>query len=581
MANVSRKPNWSKEQSMADRPAYINKNTDMDDPRIAELAHAAEKAALAMMKDMKNQGLIFMTEDSQGKPKQAKAVVKVEPALDKQNGREVVFQGKKEMDYPPKLDKNGNQIYNINVSIYHGAQNLTLFGSQQVNADGKLDFTQMRWSHFNRNNPKNSPSAVGNEEIQASKASPELKALADAIDKGEYIKDWDVAISTKTKEAIEKAEDKQTGKQIATLAYVAKLAVKPMVADMKKQDVMPYLTSKAGNQYKGNAYISITPRLDKDTQEQTVDSEGNKQFWVQAVIRKDNDSLVIFGTPTYENGMPASLNLNGMKFSQFNEESPADSLNIMGNANIQASDAVPAEFKKLAQAIEDGGYIEPMAYSELRQFAYELNTEVFHEKVMVDVTDKETGETSKQEKRLLNASYSAPTEKEDGSGMYPESVMIFNKAQPEILVKLTDTEDYGHTVAAINTAFTQVEDGVDENGKVHYKTVEKTDPNEKSAFLFINTAEDVADFLPNLPELHEAIARFMPDDISLESIRDAIGDVAPADIDNISETTEQKQMTDENGKAVEVDGFDAGQIDDFIPDDFGDFESIDDGDVPF
>lgn len=560
--------NWNATPKKAESIAYINKNTAdaaKEDARIEELANGALKSAKEMMKDMKSQGLLFH-EEKDGKDVTAKAVVKVEPALDKTKPETKVFQGKKVTDYPPKLNANGEQIYNVSVTIYHGSQNLTLFGGQRVDDEGKVALTGMRWSNFNRNNPKASPNAVGNDAIQASKASSELKALAQAIEDGGYISDRDVAVSSKTDLSDAHAKELVGG---------MKRAVKEIVQDMKKQDKMLMLTSQDGSAtYPAKAFISAIPRKDKDGN--LVVQNEQQQFWVQASLRKDNDSLVLFGGSAV--GEDGKLPIRGMKFGQYNEDSPADSINIVGNAKIQESDIVPAEFKELAQAITDGGYITEAEYSELRNFAYELNTEVFQTKVEVEV-ENEDGTTEMKEKKLLNASYTPETDREDGEGTYAENVMIFNKAQPEVLVKFTDTDEYGHSVAAINTAYTNVEVGTTDDGKPIYETVPKSDPSDKAAMVFINSAEDVVNFLPNLPELHEAIARFMPDDISLESIHDAL-EAAGAEGVEVSGITEKagQTVTDENGVEVEVDGFDNGQSEDY-----GDFEGFEDfdGEVPF
>lgn len=561
--------NWNATPKKAESIAYINKNTVdamKGDTRIEELANGTLKSAKEMMKDMKEQGLLFH-EEKDGKDTTAKAVVKVEPALDKTKPIETVFQGKKVTDYPPKLNANGEQIYNVNVTIYHGNQNLTIFGGQKVDEEGKVALTSMRWSQFNRNNPKASPNAVGNDAIQASKATPELKALADAIEKGGYISDRDVEISEKADLSTDRAKN---------LAMGMKRAAKEVVQEMKKQDKIPMLTTKDGKStYPAKAYVGVTKRLDKESGEPVIQN-GEQQYWVQATIRKGIDSLVMFGGSALdENG---KLPIHGLKYGQYNEESPKESINIMGNDKIQESDIVPAEFKSLAQAITDSGLITEVQHSELKNFAYELNTEVFHTKVNVEV-ENDDGTKEMKEKKLLNASYTPETPKEDGSGTYPENVTIFNKAQPEVFVKLTNTDEYGHSVAAINKKFTNIEVGRTDDGKPIYETVPKSDPSDKAALVYINSPEDIANFLPNIPELHEAIARFIPDDISLESIHDALEAVGAEEvvIDNIVEKAGQT-VTDERGNEVEVDGFDSGQSDDYG---FDDYEDINDDDIPF
>ena len=82
---------------------------------------------------------------------------------------------------------------------------------------------------------------------------------------------------------------------------------------------------------------------------------------------------------------------------------------------------------------------------------------------------------------------------------------------------------------------------------------------------FINTPEDVANFCPNIPELHEAIAQWTGLDI--EQIRDAIENLGVEDV--------SVEDIKEDSKEVAIDGFDAGQADDVL----ADFEEICAGDI--
>lgn len=557
--------NWNATPNKAESVAYINKNVDMDDPKTKELANGMLKAVKDMMTDMKSAGLLFQDEVN-GKTVTAKAVVKVTPALDKEHGEQVIVNGKKQMSYPQKMNDAGEPIYNVSATIYHGAQNLTVFGGQKVNNEtGKVDLTSMRWGQFNRNNPQASPSAKGNAEIQVSKASPELKALANAIENGGYLRDLDVALS-------EKKVDK-SDKNAVAIAQAMRNTVKPLVQDMKEKHMMPELVSEAGKSYYGKAFVEVQPKMAKDengnyTDKQAFNEDGKPQYWVKAGIRKNNDTLYLVGGNAVKEDNTVSI--YGMQFQSFNPDSPADSIRVK-QEDIQASDAVPNEFKRLAQAIEDGGYISEYSRSEMRNFAYELNTEVFKTKVQVDEKDENGNPIGKKvEKKLVNASYSPERDREDGQeGKYAEQITLFNKVEPEVLVSLSESEQYGKSARAINTALTQVEVGRTDDDKPIYDVVEKSDPSDRAAAFFINTPEDVANFCPNIPELHEAVAKWTG--IDIEQIRDAIENlgVEDADIENVKDS-----------KEVPVDGFDGGQIEDMSGlDDFEEIGDIDD--LPF
>jgi len=556
--------NWNAQPNKAESVAYINKNVDTDDPRTNELAEGMLKAIKDVMNDMKAQGLLFQDEVN-GKTVTAKAVVKVAPALDKEHGEQVIVNGKKQMSYPQKMNDNGEPIFNVSATIYHGMQNLTIFGGQKVNEEtGKVDLTSMRWSHYNRNNPQNSPSAKGNAEIQASKASSELKAIAQAIEDFGYLRDLDVALS-------EKKVDKDD-KDALAVAQAMRNTVKPLVQDMKEKHMMPELTSQSGKTYYGKAFIEVQPKMAKDengkyTDKQAFSEDGKPQYWVKAGIRKDNDTLYLVGGSAIREDNTVSI--YGMQFQSYNPDSPADSIRVK-QEDIQTSNDVPNEFKRLAQAIEDGGYISEYNRSEMRQFAYHLNTEVFKTKVEVEHTNDD-GTTEMVEKKLVNANYTPERDREDGKeGTYAEQITLFNKAEPEVLVALSESENYGKSAKAINTALTQVEVGTNDEGKPIYDVVEKTDPSDRAAAFYLNTAEDVANFCPNIPELHEAISEWTG--IDIEQIKDAIEnlEVEDVDVENIKES----------GKVVEVDGFDSGQIDDLGG--LEDFEEIGDiDDLPF
>ena len=313
--------NWNATPNKAESVAYINKNVDTDDPKTKELADGMLKAVKEMMTDMKSQGLLF-TDKVNGKETTAKAAVKVTPALDKDKGEEIVVNGKKQMSYPQKLNEAGEGIYNVSATIYHrGNQNLTIFGGQKVNEEtGKVDLTSMRWGQFNSQAPKNSPSAKGNAEIQASKATPELKALANAIENGGYLRDLDVVLSEKKLD--------RSDKDALAIAQAMRNTVKPIVQDMKEKKLMPELTSQVGKAYYGKAFVEIQPKMERtedgkytDTQARTED--GKLQYWVKAGIRKDNDTLYLVGGNAIKEDNTVSI--YGMQFQSFNPDSPADS----------------------------------------------------------------------------------------------------------------------------------------------------------------------------------------------------------------------------------------------------------------
>lgn len=550
--------NWNATPKKAESVAYINKNVDMDDPKTKELADGMLKSVKEMMTDMKKANLLFEDEVN-GKPVTAKAVIKVTLALDKDKGEEVVVNGKKQMSYPPKLNDAGENIYNVSATIYHGNQNLTVFGGQKVNNEGKVELTSMRWGQFNRNNSKNSPSAKGNTEIQASKATPELKALANAIENGGYLRDLDVALSDKK---IDKND-----KEAISIANAMKNTVKPIVQDMKEKKLMPELTAESGKTYFGKAFVEVQPKMAKDengkyTDKQAFTEDGKPQYWVKAGIRKDNDTLYLVGGNAIKEDNTVSI--YGMQFQHFNTDSPADSVRV-NQDDIQTSDDVPNEFKRLAKAIEDGGYISEYNRSEMRQFAFTLNTEVFKTKVEVEVTN-EDGTKEMKEKKLVNASYTPERDREDGQdGKFAEQITLFNKAEPEVLISLSESDNYGKSARAINTALTQVEVGRTDDDKPIYDVVEKTDPSDRAAAFFLNTPEDVANFCPNIPELHEAIAQWTGLDI--EQIRDEIENLGVEDV--------SVEDIKEDSKEVAIDGFDAGQADDVL----ADFEEICAGDI--
>jgi len=534
--------------------AYINKNVDMKDEKAAELAKAALKTANEFMKDMKSQGLVFQTErtDDKGTTKTvtASASVKVEKATEKQNVE--LPTGQTVQADVPKFNSRGDEIYNVSINIHKGNEKLQLTCSQYLDGD-KAKITGMRWSEFNRANPKASPSAKGADEIAASNASSELKAIAAAADKGGYIKSFSNGIT------IDKELDRSDKRavELANAMAAAMADVHKAMSDQGKLFDVTITKKDTGEEktFPVSAYITVKPAI-KDGKQRT-NNDNVPLYFVQARYSKEKESLTLLGS-NYPDKETGKTNIVGMVYNDFTGGA-GNTVRISGNAEIQKSPAAP-EIKALADAIEKGGFIKESSRSELKSLAYQLNTEVFKTTVMVEQKNPETGKMEDVKKKLLNASYNEPETRtgEDGREYTTdESITIFNKStavsgelggveiqNKDVLVSLTIDEKYGNTVRAFYTPVTNV---IGEDGKPTGEVKAKESSEDRSAYSYINSAEDVADFLPDLPELHEAIAKFTG--IDLEAIKDAVenakGDGSPvvdepADItiDNIDEFEE-------------------------------------------
>lgn len=515
--------NYNAKPTQAERLAYINQKVDMKDEKTAELAKAALKTANELMKDMKAQNLIFTDsyENSKGETKTSKsaAVVKVTKATEMQDAK--LPSGQVVKAEVPKVNKNGDEIYNASISIRKGAETLQFSCSQYPDGD-KLRITSVRWSEFNRANPKASPSAKGVEEIAKSKASPELKAIAEAADKGGYIRGGNDGIS------FDQNLDTNDAKAME-LANAMKATMKPVMDAMREQNKLFELTTtKDGEEktYTAFASVGVTPRKNEDGTPKLNDN-GGQRYFVQATIYGKNESLTIGGSDHI--GEDGTVRLTALQAADFTG-GKGNTVRFSGNEAIQKS-PLSAEIKALADAIDKGGFVQEYDNSELRNLAYKLNTETFKTKVLVEVED-EKGNKSDAERKLLNANYNPESEVEGKDGKTytnPESITIFNKSADEmekaILVQFTISEQYGNSVQAVNTALTPVTD--DKGKTIDFKPKQnKEDPSYR---VFVNSAEDVVNFCPDLPELQQAIADFKG--IDIEAIKDA-RENASAEIEN-------------------------------------------------
>lgn len=527
--------------------AYINKNVDMKDETVAEIAKAAQKTALEFMKDMKAQGLTFkntVEKDGKSVTKTCAASVKVTKATEKQKVKVEATGQMIEADVP-KLNKNGDPIYNTSISISKGAETLQLNCSQYLDGD-KARITSMRWSEFNRQNPKASPSAKGLDEINKSKASPELKAIAVAADKGGYIKSFSDGVQ------IDKNLDKDDARAVA-LANAMANSVRDLVNDPAVKDSIFDVTIEKDGEEKTfpvSAYVTITPMKEKDGSPKLNDDKV-QQYFVQAAFSNKNETLTVIGSNNiHEDEKGNSVALVGLRATDF---TGGTGNQVQYKAEEIADSPLSAEIKNLASAIEKSGKL--YVKSELRNFAYELNTEVFKTKVMVEQKNPDTGKMEDVEKKLVNANYK-------NDEQYGESVTLFNRSdktafefggkavkESDIMVALTNDEQYGHTIKVINNAITPV---LDKDGKPTADIKLRTDKeNERASYTFINNAQDVVDLLPDIPELQEAVAKFS-NDFTLEDVKDVKEGNAP---------------TMENDAPADIDVPDA-------PDDLSDFEEI-------
>lgn len=526
--------------------AYINKNVDMKDETVAEIAKAAQKTALEFMKDMKAQGLTFkntVEKDGKSVTKTCAASVKVTKATEKQK---VTLPSGQTVDADvPKLNKNGDPIYNTSISISKGAETLQLNCSQYLDGD-KARITSMRWSEFNRQNPKASPSAKGLDEINKSKASSELKAIAVAADKGGYIKSFSDGVQ------IDKNLDKDDARAVA-LANAMANSVRDLVNDPAVKDSIFDVTIEKDGEEKTfpvSAYVTITPMKEKDGSPKLNDDKV-QQYFVQAAFSNKNETLTVIGSNNiHEDEKGNSVALVGLRATDFTGGAGNQ---VQYSADKIADSPLSAEIKNLASAIEKSGKL--YVKSELRNFAFELNTEVFKTKVMVEQKNPDTGKMEDVEKKLVNANYR-------NDEQYGESVTLFNRSdktafefdgkavkESDIMVALTNDEQYGHTIKVINNAITPV---LDKEGKPTADIKLRTDKeNERASYTFINNAQDVVDLLPDIPELQEAVAKFS-NDFTLEDVKDVKEGNAP---------------TVENDAPADIDVPDA-------PDDLSDFEEI-------
>ena len=512
--------------------AYINKNVDMKDETVAEIAKAAQKTALEFMKDMKAQGLTFkntVEKDGKSVTKTCAASVKVTKATEKQK---VQLPSGQTVDADvPKLNKNGDPIYNTSISISKGAETLQLNCSQYLDGD-KARITSMRWSEFNRQNPKASPSAKGLDEINKSKASPELKAIAVAADKGGYIKSFSDGVQ------IDKNLDKDDARAVA-LANAMANSMRGLVSDPAVKDSIFDVTIEKDGEEKTfpvSAYVTVSPMKEKDGTPKLNDDKV-QQYFVQGSFSNKNETLTVIGSNNiHEDEKGNSVALVGLRATDF---TGGTGNQVQYKAEEIADSPLSAEIKNLASAIEKSGKL--YVKSELRNFAYELNTEVFKTKVMVERKNPDTGKMEDVERKLVNANYK-------NDEQYGESVTLLNRSdktafefdgkavkESDIMVALTNDEQYGHTIKVINNAITPV---LDKEGKPTADIKLRTDKeNERASYTFINNAQDVVDLLPDIPELQEAVAKFS-NDFTLEDVKDvkegnapAMENDAPADID--------------------------------------------------
>lgn len=541
--NINRYSQPSHRESLA----YINKNVDMKDETIAEIAKAAQKTALEFMKDMKSQGLTFkntIEKDGKSITKTCAASVKVTKATEVQPV--TLADGSKENLPVQKKNKNGDPIYNTSISISKGAETLQLNCSQYLDGD-KARITSMRWSEFNRQNPQASPSAKGIDEINKSKASPELKAIAVAADKGGYIKSFSDGVQ------IDKNLNKDDARAVA-LANAMANSMRELVSDPAVKDSIFDVTIEKDGEEKTfpvSAYVTVSPMKEKDGTPKLNDDKV-PQYFVQGSFSNKNETLTVIGSNNIHEDEKSgnSVALVGLRATDF---TGGTGNQVQYKAEEVADSPLSAEIKNLASAIEKSGKL--YVKSELRNFAYELNTEVFKTKVMVERKNPDTGKMEDVERKLVNANYK-------NDEQYGESVTLLNRSdktafefdgkavkESDIMVALTNDEQYGHTIKVINNAITPV---LDKEGKPTADIKLRTDKeNERASYTFINNAQDVVDLLPDIPELQEAVAKFS-NDFTLEDVKDVKEGNAP---------------TVENDAPADIDVPDA-------PDDLSDFEEI-------
>lgn len=553
--------NFNAKPTGQEKLAYINNKVDMKDEKIAPIAKACLKTATELMKDIKAQNLTFTDTytNDKGEKKQTKsaAVVKVTAATEKTmvevNGRNVEAT-------VPKQNSRGDDIYNANISIRKGAETLQLVCSQYLDGD-KARITSMNWSEFNRANPSASPRAKGADEIAKSKASPELKAIADAIDKGGYIKDASGV-------SIDRNLDKSDTKAVE-LANAMRTTMGDVVKAMKEQNKLFEVTTKnaeTGEEKTFNTFasVSVTPKKNEDGTPKLNDN-GGQRYFVQASFIGNRESLVISGADRInEDGKVRLTNIKATDFTGGKEHI----VHFSGNDAIQKS-PMSADIKALAAAIDKSGFIEEYNSSELKSLAYSLNTETFKKKVVVEIED-EKGNKSDAERKLLNANYNEESEytgKDGKTYTNPESITIFNKSdatvpfgdksfsEKDIRIQFTISEQYGNTVQSVNSALTNI---LDEKGKPTGDVRFKNTPDEASLRIFVNSEADVVNFCPNLPELQEAIAEFKG--LDLEKIKDIVEN-------NVAEAEAEVEE-------VAPEDFDAVAPDDDIPYNPDDFEEI-------
>lgn len=457
--------NWNETPKKAVALAYISKKSD---PAGEQAAQAMKKTMLSIMREMKQQNLLFSVRDYSGNMSVCKASVKAAAALDHEHGQQIMLNGKQIMSYPPIMDENGNPLYIVTATIYNGSENLTLFGGRHVNDAGMLPITSIRWGWYNTKNPAESMSAKGVDEInENSHVSDELKKLANALEIGGYIRDYD-CVFAKTVDSLD-------------IARAMRRSVKPLIQHLKKVQAMPALVSQSGKQYYGAAYITVQQ-----------DKTRTEKYWVRAGIRRENDTLFInAGCKPDTNGF---LPLYSISFQQYDTVSPSDSIRYQQDEILQPGNVVPDDFKQCARAIMDSGYLS--MNTELKQFAYTLNTEYFKEHVKVQ-QKLENGSFAEVEKKMCSALYRPETPAENGK-TWPEQVTIFNRKEPDILVTLTDSDSYGHSVRVVNLALTE-----DENG------IHKRENGDPAAAGFITDNVDISKYLPDMPELVAAVREWL------------------------------------------------------------------------
>lgn len=490
--------------------AYINKNVDMKNETIAEIAKGCQRTATALMEDVKAQGLTFKNErtDDKGNKKVStcSACVKVKPAYEDEKQEATLPNGQKIMVDIPKLNSKGDAIYNATISISKGNETLQFVCSQYLdkNEEGKDvgRITSVSWSEFNKANPSASPRAKGVDEISKSdKVSPELKAIAVAVEQKGYIKGYSDGV--KIDESIDK-NDARANELAKAMASTMRDVVKAMKEQNKLFDVTVEKDGKSST-FPVSAYVKVNPAVQKDGTP-ILNRNGEQYYHVQASFRKGDENLTL-SAYNHIDEESKKVGIYKMELTDFTG-GKNNSVTFSGNKEIQKSPVSP-EIKALADALDKSGFI--IERSELYNFSYHLNTEVFKTKVMVEQENPETGKMEDVEKKLLNAKYRIDDNKN-------ETVTIFNKSKDDtVRILLSESEQYGKTVTSYHDTFTPI---LDKDGKPTSKVRPKENKDEKSAFFFINSAEDVANFTPALPELQQAISEYKG--IDLEEIKDAV-----------------------------------------------------------